>query len=903
MDEQRHAITPEEGDKHLADNPGQDWRTEFDGRGFTVTPESASWTWGLELVQAVPTTRVTREGNRLSYVRGEDLTEWFVNDTRGLEQGWTLHRAPARGESESPAPVRLDLKVRGGLKPSIPEGGLSVSFHDSGGGVVLNYGGLKAWDADGKTLKVWFSESTATDASLALLVDDHGARYPVTIDPVAQQAYVKASNTDNYDFFGQSVAVSGDTVVVASSVEAGGSPGVNGDQTDNSKNWAGAVYVFVRNGTTWTQQAYLKASDPAADDRFGYGLAIEGDTLVAGAPGKDLNCGAAYVFTRAGTIWTQQAYLRPQVIGVNDAFGHSVAISNGIIVVGTPGEDSSATGVNGNASNNSAEDSGAAYVFVRSGTTWNQMAYIKPANTGANDKFGHSVAIAGNTIAIAAPEEASSGDPANNSAPHSGAVYVFTGGGTVWTQQGYLKAPSPQLAHGLGTSLAMSGDTIVASDLHQGAAQVFTRSGGTWSHQTSLTPSNLDPDDGFASSVAISGDVIAVGALGEDGGGTGVDGDMLSNSVTNSGAVYIFRRHLGTWNQRAYLKSSNSTENDQFGSAVALSGDVLVAGATNEKSAATGINGNQYDFGSLLWPGAAYIFNGLSTYWLTATAEHGTLTGAGEIEGNTVANLGVAPHPGYLFTGWTGDATGTSNPLPVLMDRNKTINATFSEDNNDTDGDGHTNYQESVVYGTNPLLADSDGDGVNDRADAFPLDPAETLDTDHDGTGDNADTDDDGDGLSDLDETTIHGTDPKLRDTDGDGLDDREEIEIHHTNPNDADSDDDGVPDGPEVLTHGSDPKQGDTDGDGYLDGYEVETGKSPVDPADKPALMAEAATAIRLRFPSALGKVYRIESSTNMTTWETIETGIPGNGAAIQRFYSIDSASRRFFRVEEESP
>ena len=267
---------------------------------------------------------------------------------------------------------------------------------------------------------------------------------------------------------------------------------------------------------------------------------------------------------------------------------------------------------------------------------------------------------------------------------------------------------------------------------------------------------------------------------------------------------------------------------------------------------------------------------------------------------NAIAALTATPSPGYLFTGWTGDASGNDNPLSFVMNANKTITATFSPDTNDSDGDEWTNYEEIVVHGTNPSLPDTDDDTVKDSKDAFPLDPTETLDTDGDAIGDNLDTDDDGDGYSDVDEINIHLTNPKRADSDGDGLTDPAEIQTHLTNPNLADSDSDGLSDGAEVNTHGTLPKVRDTDGDGFLDGYEVFTGKLPLDPLSKPALVAEARIAIEFVFPAAIGKTYRIESSTDLANWSTVESGIVGAGGQVQRFYSTLNMPRRYFRVEE---
>lgn len=167
---------------------------------------------------------------------------------------------------------------------------------------------------------------------------------------VTQLAYLKASNTDASDWFGEAVAISGDTAVIGARLEDSSATGVGGDQASNGSPSSGAAYVFVRDGATWTQQAYLKASNAEAGDWFGAAVAISGDT----------------------------------------------------IVIGAPLERSSATGVNGNQSSNASADAGAAYVFVRSGTSWSQQAYLKSSNTDGSDIFGGAVAIWGETIVVGA---------------------------------------------------------------------------------------------------------------------------------------------------------------------------------------------------------------------------------------------------------------------------------------------------------------------------------------------------------------------------------------------------------------------------------------------------------------------------------------------------------------------
>jgi hypothetical protein len=633
----RHAITSEPDGTYQARNPGQAWVTRFDGRGFMVTPDAGGWEWGLELEGYGEVTKVLNEGGKLSYVRGGGLAEWFINDQRGLEQGWTFSERPK--DAEQGAPLQLRLGVRGGLRPQVSTSGASTAFLNSSGGAALTYGGLKAWDANGKALRVRFVEGDEGGRSVIVEVDDAGARYPLTIDPVAQQAYLKASNTNEDDLFGWAVAVSGDTVVVGAWGEDSSATGVNGDQADNSAENAGAAYVFVRNGATWSQEAYLKASNAEAGDYFGSSVAVSGDTIVvrgraeaSGATGINgdetdnsaENAGAAYVFVRSGATWSQEAYLKSSNMDAGDKFGGSVAVSGDTIVVGAYEESSSAIGINGDEADNSAENAGAAYVFVRSGTTWRQEAYLKASNTAAGDNFGFSVEISGDTVVVGAWGEDSSatginGDEADNSVNSAGAAYVFVRSGTTWRQEAYLKASNTAAGDNFGWSVAVSGDTVVvgarledggstgvngdeANKLarHSGAAYVFVRSGTTWSQEAYLKASNTDADDAgelssdyFGQSVAVSGNTVVVGAYREDSSATGIDGEGYDNSAKNAGAAYIFVRRGSTWRQEAYLKASNTDGGDHFGQSVAVSGDIVVVGAPDENSSATGINGSE----------------------------------------------------------------------------------------------------------------------------------------------------------------------------------------------------------------------------------------------------------------------------------------------------------------------
>lgn len=499
---------------------------------------------------------------------------------------------------------------------------------------------------------------------------------------IAQQAYLKASNTGANDQFAHALAISGDTVVVGAEWESSNATGVNGVQTNNLASKSGAAYVFVREGTNWAQQAYLKASNAGANDRFGYAVAISGDTIVVSAVWEDSNAtgvngnqfnnsandsGAAYVFVRNGTNWTQQAYLKASNAEADDLFGDKVAISGDTIVVGAFWEDSNATGVNGNQLNNSATNSGAAYVFVRDGTNWSQQAYLKASNTEANDVF-FFVTISGDTIVVGAPWESSNatgvnGNQNNNLAFQSGAAYVFVRDGTNWSQQAYLKASNTG-ANDWFFFASISGDTIVVGAPFEGsnavgvngiqtnnlapgcgAAYVFVRTGTNWAQQAYLKASNTGTGDEFGWAVSLSGDTAVIGAHLESSNAVGINGVETNNLAFHSGAAYVFVREGTNWVQHAYLKASNTGANDEFGggpggspgTSVAVSADTVVIGASYESSNATGVNGIQTN-NLASHSGAAYIFTGFCPYCfklsLSPTAGGGyffKFTGAPEI--------------------------------------------------------------------------------------------------------------------------------------------------------------------------------------------------------------------------------------------------------------------------------
>jgi hypothetical protein len=468
-------------------------------------------------------------------------------------------------------------------------------------GAEDGFGYSVSLSADGN----WLAVGANSEASSAFGVDGNqadntafgsGAVYVfmrVAGNTWMQQAYLKASNSELGDVFGVALSLNADgsTLVVGAYLEDSDSTGINGVQLDNDATSSGAVYVFTRAGSTWSQQAYIKASNTGAGDSFGYAVSLsaDGSTLAVGAFVEDSqatgingiqadenarNSGAVYIFVRAGNIWTQQAYLKASNTGWSDQFGYAVSLSadGSTLAVGAFLEDSKSTGINAIQADQDAPNSGAVYVFVRAGSTWSQQAYIKASNTGSSDHFGHSVSLSadGNTLAVGAINEDSS-----------------------------------------ATGINGAQDDPLGINLNSGAVYVFVRAGSTWSQQAYIKASNTGADDRFGWSVSLSADgtTLAVGADYEDSGATGVAGIQANESTTNSGAVYVFVRFGSAWSQQAYIKASNTGVSGYFGSAVSLSADsrTLAVGALGERSGAIGINGNQAD-DSAPRSGAVYLY-------------------------------------------------------------------------------------------------------------------------------------------------------------------------------------------------------------------------------------------------------------------------------------------------------
>jgi uncharacterized repeat protein (TIGR01451 family) len=442
-------------------------------------------------------------------------------------------------------------------------GSSAYVFFDSGAG----------WTEQQKLLA---SDGTAVGGSLAIDVDT-----VVTGEPNAEayagaahvfvrsgtvwteQQKLLASDGAPFDLFGASVSINGDTAVVGA---------------DQALLGPGSAYVFVRSGSVWTEQQKLLASDGATDDRFGLSVSISGDTAVIGTPWDDTiagpDAGSAYVFERAGSAWNDQKLLAaPPVVGTSyDRFGFSVALEGDTLAVGAPGDV-----------NTTGYQAGAAYVFVRLGTAWSLQQKIYPppdAVVGASfgTSFGNSVSLSGDTLAVGGPADSGG----------RGAAWAFVLSGGVWTEQQKLLPSDPNSFLG-GAAVSIRGDTIVMGSpgaaAFTGAAYVWVRSSGFWSEQQTLTASDGAAGDYFGWAVSLDGDTVAIGAYNDDTPAGG-----------NAGSAYVFVRSGSVWNEQQKLVASDGLANDWFGEHVALDGDTAAIGAEFHDTVAGPDAGSAYVF-------------------------------------------------------------------------------------------------------------------------------------------------------------------------------------------------------------------------------------------------------------------------------------------------------------------
>jgi hypothetical protein len=343
------------------------------------------------------------------------------------------------------------------------------------------------------------------------------------------------------EYFGCDVSIDGDTALI-------GAPG------DDS--WNGSVYVFTRTGATWTQQQKLIASDSGVNDCFGVRVALQGDTALIGADDEISldNSGAVYVFTRTGTTWTEQQKLTPSDGAAGDMFA-TVSLDGDTALIAASGDD----GFNGSV-----------YVFTRTGATWTQQQKLTAPDGAGENYFGNSISLSGLSSDIALIGTwAGYDDPVN-----PGSAYVFTRTGTTWTQQTKLLGSDSVPGDSFGCSVSLDGNTALVSapnaddpEPYSGTAYVFTRTGTTWTQQAKLTASDGTTEDWLGVSVFLEGNTALIGAINDNPNGAG------------SGSAYMFTRTGTTWTQQQKLFASDGQPQDNFGGPVFLDGDTAFIGA------------------------------------------------------------------------------------------------------------------------------------------------------------------------------------------------------------------------------------------------------------------------------------------------------------------------------------
>lgn len=500
-----------------------------------------------------------RIGDEVQTSRGPGIVEWWKSLARGLEHGVTLTERPS-GEGE----LVVELALGGALSPRLE--GAGVALIDDTGRTVAHYGELVVLDARGRTLP---SSMRVMGDRIQLAFTDVGARYPVVVDPMLygeEHAFEVEGRPDHAEF-GRALAMSSDGSILAIGAPNSSNP-LSGDSTD-----PGAVHVFERSGSTWSFRQTLVAHDGAIGEEFGASIAVssDGGRIVVGAPHESdgtvhqtILRGAAYVFTRSGTSWSEEAQLLGQVRALgNDGawFGTGVGISGdgATIAVGEP---------------YTAGPNGTVYVFSRSGTTWTETGELYEL-TETGHGFGWAVAVSadGNRIAVGSPMADEAADPPQT---QTGAAYVFTRY-AIWQRELRISPSDAHVSDRFGWSIALDAtgtrmlvgaflkvESIDGAPVSQGAAYVFARGGTEWEQEAKLVPAERSESDELGSAVALSSDgsVAVIGAPGstEDPERRRIDG-----------AAWVFRRDDHTWEDPVRLVPQRPSPH--VGVAVAASAD------------------------------------------------------------------------------------------------------------------------------------------------------------------------------------------------------------------------------------------------------------------------------------------------------------------------------------------
>ena len=450
---------------------------------------------------------------------------------------------------------------------------------------------------------------------------------------------------------GSSIGISGDVIVV-------GAPREGAD----SASQFGAAYVFRQSGTTWVQEARLTAFDAEDDDYYGNSVAVSGDTVVVGADRDETvgsQVGSVYVYRWTGAAWALEDKLTASDETLR--FGQSVALDGDRLVVGDLYDDEGGS------------SAGAAYVFQHSGATWVEEDKLIASDAADNDWFGRFVGISGSLIVVGATEDDDAGTG-------SGSAYVFRREGTSWVEEDKLIASDGAENDAFGRGVTIGGDRIVVGAILDdddgdvsGSAYVFRREGTAWVEEAKLVASDAGSWWYFGSSVSISGDLLVVGSLG------------ASAADDFCGAAYVFQRNGTTWTEIAKLAATDGVEEDAFGGAVGIDGNLVAVGAAYHNEVAN-------------VSGAAHVF-----------------AVAGDCNENGEPDL-------------CDIAAGTSedcddNAIPDECDPDCDDDGTPDDCEPDTDSDGLVDDCDNCPTTPNADQDDADGDGFGDACDECPNDP------------------------------------------------------------------------------------------------------------------------------------------------------------------------------------
>ncbi|NQZ02729.1 MAG: hypothetical protein HRT45_18860, partial [Bdellovibrionales bacterium] len=612
---------------------------------FTVQISSLSGAYGADIVAVIDVLDIDDLGPSLTLSvypgAGEegDIIEFDVSISQAWPHDVTAYVFPTGGGSAiSGADFIYDVDF-----VTIPAGDLSAK------GRLLTVGdGIIESDETVVVSLFGTSDGVIDLATSTLTIVNSGLKCPD--EGWCQKAFLKASNTDDWDLMGWGgLSASRDYVAVAAYLEDSSRTTISSGASasaDNTNSDSGAVYVFEQDQVTreWSQSAYIKASNADSSDQFGLVVASEGDTLVVATTMEASNSvtivngsssssdnsaagsGAVYVYKKNGLDeWMQEAYIKPQNLEAGDGFGYSVAISGDILVVSALREDSSQTTItNGDAapSDNASGDRGAVYIYKRTGSTWVQEAYLKADNGDSSDKFGQTVAIDRDTVAISTNSEDSnlttiqngtSVTLDNNLATNSGAVYVYKRNAGIWEQQAYIKAANSEASDFFGEQLSLQGDTLVVSAIGEdsglgeiingttassdnsvsssGSVYVYKRTGDNWAQQAHISDPSPQVDGYFGWKTSVWGDRLVVTKFEEDTETLGVLNGVTKtpserSADLNRGAAYVFERNGSSWSLSSFIQSYEILSED-YGTSVYLDGDQLFVGEGSNNSGST----------------------------------------------------------------------------------------------------------------------------------------------------------------------------------------------------------------------------------------------------------------------------------------------------------------------------